>query len=102
MKMSSTEPCISADHGPKLTDVEASTQLKVIMKHVKCVQLDKDNYYSWETQFSMILHGFQLMYYVKGDIDLTLPMILNPTRLVDPQLDLNGNLAFDYSAGGLL
>lgn len=48
VKISSPIPCISTKIGSKVTDVEASPPMKVEMKHVKCVQLNKGNYYSWE------------------------------------------------------
>lgn len=45
-----TAPIISVvEPSPTTVEVKASTQpTKVVMKHVKCVLLEKDNYYSWE------------------------------------------------------
>lgn len=79
-----TKPLISiADQGLKVTDIEASTQpTKVVMKHVKCVLLEKDNYYSQEAQFSMMLRGFQLMHYVEGDDDLLSPDFIQQDQLI--------------------
>lgn len=39
----------------------SATAIRVVTKHVKCVQLDKDKYFSWETKFSAMLRGFELM-----------------------------------------
>lgn len=48
-----------------------SSLAKVMIKNVKCVILDKDNYYFWEVRFSINLRGFQLIKYVDGSVDLT-------------------------------
>lgn len=64
--------CSSVDLRPKVTYLDASPPtMNVVMKHIKCVQLDRDNYYSWEAQFLTMLHGFELMHYVEGNVDLT-------------------------------
>lgn len=38
------------------------------MKHLKCVTLDSDNYFSWKAQFSALLRGYTLFGYVNGNI----------------------------------
>lgn len=74
VKMSSPEPRSFVKISPRVIDVEASPPTKVVMKHVKCVQLNKGNYYSWEAQFLAMLRGFNLIDYVEGNVDLTSPM----------------------------
>lgn len=67
--MASLTPSLSAVHGQSTTE-NVSLPTKVVMKHIRCVQLEKDNYYSWEAQFSAMLEGFELMLYVEGKVDL--------------------------------
>jgi len=43
----------------------------VMMKHLKCVTLDGDNYFSWKAQFSALLRGYRLMHYVEGKVVIT-------------------------------
>lgn len=52
----------------------SSPPTKVIMKHVHCIQLEKDNYYSWEVQFSTMLRGFELFGYIDGSVELNTPL----------------------------
>lgn len=71
--MSSSALSFSIVIGPSMTNVAAPLS-KVVMKHVRCIQLEKDNYYKWEAQFSTMLWGFDLMDYVEGSVDLTSPI----------------------------
>lgn len=68
--MSSSAPSISVALGQSMSET-SSPSSKAVMKHVDCVQLEKDNYYSWEVQFSAMLHDFDLIGYVEGSVELT-------------------------------
>lgn len=67
-KMTNSVSSSFVDLGRSVTN--ASPPSKVVMKHFKCVQLEKGNYYSWEAQFSSILRGLGLIDYVEGNVDL--------------------------------
>lgn len=45
--------------GPTVIEGDSSTK-KVVMKNVKCVILQIDNYFSWEVQFCTIFRGLRL------------------------------------------
>jgi len=74
-------PADSATFSAGLTS-ESVPVTNVITKHVKCIQLDKDNYFSWEAQFSAMLRGFELMRYVEGNVDLSTPAARQQDQLI--------------------
>lgn len=81
----STEGVSAADSGRFPANVEASTpssSMKIVMKPMKYVQLDKRNYYSWEAQFSAMLRGFQLFDYVLGKVELSSPSSIQQDQLI--------------------
>lgn len=71
----------SADVAPIVSDA-TSHPTKVIMKHIRCIQLDKTNYYSWEAQFSVMLCGFDLIDYVEGTPDLSSSIARQQDQLI--------------------
>lgn len=38
------------------------------LKHLKCVTIEKDNYFSWRAQFSTLFRRYKLLNYVKGKV----------------------------------
>lgn len=68
-EMASLTPSLSTTHGQTMAE-NVSLQSKVVMKHFRCIQLEKDNYYSRVAQFSAMLERFELMPYVEGNVDL--------------------------------
>jgi len=54
---------------------------KVVTNHVKCIQLDKDNYFSCKAKFSAMLKGFELMDYFDGGVDLSTLSTCQQTKL---------------------
>lgn len=73
--MSTSDHVASATVVPTMADLTASRSTKVVIKHVKCVHLNKHNYYLWEAQISAMLHGFELIEYVEGRMDLSSPVV---------------------------
>lgn len=80
--MTSTTPSVSAALGHSAADVIVSPPSKVITKHIRCVLLEKNNYYSWEVQFSAMLRGFELMPYVEGMVDLSTSQVRQQDQLI--------------------
>lgn len=75
-------PKVSTVSGPNVTNLEASSSTMVVMKNNKCVILEKNNYFSWEAQFSAMLHGFKVMKYVKRTIDLSSATAMQQDQLI--------------------
>jgi len=63
-------------------DSLVSLPSKIVMKHSRCVLLEKENYYSWEAQFSAMLCGYELMPYVEGSVELSTPVARQQDQLI--------------------
>lgn len=65
-----------------MTDALSSHPTKVGMKPIRCVLLEKDNYFPWEAQFSTMLCGLNLIQYVEGAADLSSPTAHQQDQLI--------------------
>lgn len=77
---------ISVSAANRVTDDDNPSPMmktvKLVTKPIRCVLLEKSNYFSWEAQFSAMLRGYQLMDYVLGKVDLSTPARIQQDQLI--------------------
>lgn len=56
--------------GKKVLALDSLTKV-IMMKNMKCVMLEKHNYFRWKAKFSALLWGYRLMDYVEEKVDLS-------------------------------
>lgn len=61
---------------------EARLEEIVIIRHLKTVTLDRQNYFAWRMQFATVLRGNELEDYLTREIELNTSVRLKQDRLI--------------------